>query len=57
MKNDYNKEITEAWKNLSSEHLRYVYWMLKLTEDKYLSEFDIFKMDTFKAILIQRLEW
>jgi len=61
MTNDYNKEITEvcqkAWRNLSSERLRKVYWMLKKTENKYLSEFDLFKMDTFKEILIERLEW
>ena len=57
MTNDYNKEITEAWNNLSSEHLRKVYWNLKKTDNKYLCEFDLFKMDTFKEILIQRLEW
>lgn len=57
MTNDYNKEITKAWENLSSEHLRRVYWNLKKTDNRYLCEFDIFKMDTFKEILIQRLEW
>lgn len=57
MTNDYNKEIKKAWENLSSEHLRRVYWILKKTDTKYLCEFDLFKMDTFKEILIQRLEW
>ena len=52
----------DAWSNLESEVLRRVYWRLN-KESKHpvyvhsLSEIDLFKMDTFKEILIQRLEW
>lgn len=59
---EHKQQMRDAWSNLESEVLRRVYWRLN-KESKHpvfvhsLSEIDLFKMDTFKEILIQRLEW
>ncbi len=59
---EHKQQMRDAWSNLESEVLRRVYWRLN-KESKHpvfvhsLSEIDLFKMDTFKEILIERLEW
>jgi hypothetical protein len=59
---EHKQQMRDAWSNLESEVLRRIYWRLN-KESKHpvfvhsLSEIDLFKMDTFKEILIQRLEW
>lgn len=59
---EHKQQMRDAWSNLESEVLRRVYWRLN-KESKHpvfvysLSEIDLFKMETFKEILIQRLEW
>jgi len=59
---EHKQQMRDAWSNLESEALRRVYWRLN-KESKHpvyvhsLSEIDLFKMDTFKEILIRRLEW
>jgi len=59
---EHKQQMRDAWSNLESEVLRRVYWRLN-KESKHpvyvhsLSEIDLFKMDTFKEILTQRLEW
>jgi hypothetical protein len=59
---EHKQQMRDAWSNLESEVLRRIYWRLN-KESKHpvfvhsLSEIDLFKMDTFKEILIERLEW
>ena len=59
---EHKQQMRDAWSNLESEVLRRIYWRI-YKESKHpvyihsLSEIDLFKMDTFKEILIERLEW
>ena len=50
-----NKEYIEAWKTLPSDKLRIIYWTYKRLNN--LDEFNIFKIQSIKEILIDRLEW
>ena len=59
---EHKQQMRDAWSNLESEVLRRIYWRLNKESNHpvfvhSLSEIDLFKMDTFKEILIQRLEW
>ena len=59
---EHKQQMRDAWSNLESEVLRRIYWRLyKESNDKIYSqglcEIDLFKMDTFKEILIERYEW
>ena len=54
----YKKDLKNAWSNLESDKLRKMYWLLNLEKNKYyINEFDLFKMETYKEILNERLEW
>ena len=62
MNDDLKTTLKDAWSNLESEILRKGYWRLKKESDNprlsmYVTPYDLFKMDTFKEILIERLEW
>lgn len=57
MNDEYKKHLKKAWSNIESDKLRKMYWVIKKTDTRYLNEFDIFKMNTFKEILNTRLEW
>ena len=59
---EHKQQMRDAWSNLESEVLRRIYWRLNKESNHpvfvhSLSEIDLFKMDTFKEILIRRLEW
>ena len=59
---EHKQQMRDAWSNLESESLRKIYWRLNKESkhhlySQYLTEIDLFKMDTFKEILIERLEW
>ena len=52
----------DAWSNLDSEVLRKVYWRINKEVNnprlkKYVTPIEIVKMEIFKEILIERLEW
>jgi len=56
------QRMKDAWSNLDSDKLRRVYWRLNKDFNHknwkhFMDEIEIFKMETFKEILIQRLEW
>lgn len=62
MTNDYKQNLRDAWSNLDSEVLRKVYWRIRKESNNprlsmYVTDLEVFKMETFKEILIQRLEW
>ena len=57
MNDEYKKHLKDAWSNIESDKLRKMYWVIKKTDKRYLNQFDIFKMNTFKEILNIRLEW
>ena len=57
MNDEYKKHLKDAWGNIESDKLRKMYWVIKKTDKRYLNQFDIFKMNTFKEILDARLEW
>jgi len=57
MNDEYKKHLKDAWSNIESDKLRKMYWVIKKTDKRYLNQFDIFKMNTFKEILNTRLEW
>jgi len=57
MNDEYKKHLKDAWGNIESDKLRKMYWVIKKTDKRYLNQFDIFKMNTFKEILNTRLEW
>ena len=46
-----------AWENYPSKKLRRVYWLLKNTNQNFLSSHEVAKMNTFKEILIDRRVW
>jgi len=59
---EHKQQMRDAWSNLESDSLRKIYWRLNKESkhpiySQYLTEIDLFKMDTFKEILIERLEW
>jgi len=58
LSDEYKKDLKNAWSNLESDKLRKMYWLLNLEKNKYyINEFDLFKMETYKEILNERLEW
>jgi hypothetical protein len=62
MNDDLKTTLKDAWSNLESEVLRKGYWRIKKESNNprlsmYVTDLEVFKMDTFKEILIQRLEW
>ena len=50
-----NEEYIQAWQTLPSDKLRKMYWAYKRLND--LDEFNTFKIQSIKEILIERLEW
>tara|TARA_Y100001972_G_C7647669_1_gene325533 strand:+ start:197 stop:442 length:246 start_codon:yes stop_codon:yes gene_type:complete len=46
-----------AWENYPSKKLRRIYWLLKNTNQNFLSSHEVAKMNTFKEILIDRRVW
>ena len=55
-----NKEYIQAWQTLPSDKLRKMYWALYCLSNKKLNdlnEFNTFKIQSIKEILIDRLEW
>jgi len=58
LSDEYKKDLKNAWSNLESDKLRKMYWLLNREKNKYyINEFDLFKMETYKEILNERLEW
>ena len=50
-----NKEYIQAWQTLPSDKLRKMYWTYKRLNN--LDEFNTFKIQSIKEILIDRLDW
>jgi hypothetical protein len=62
MKNEIKQNLREAWSNIDSEILRRVYWRIKRETTNprlsmYVTPDELFKMETYKEILIQRQDW
>ena len=62
MTNEIKQNLREAWSNIDSEILRKVYWRINREANHprikmFVSDDEIFKMETYKEILIQRLDW
>ena len=62
MKNEIKQNLREAWSNIDSEILRKVYWRIKREttnprHSMYVTPDELFKMETYKEILIQRQDW
>ena len=62
MTNEIKQNLREAWSNIDSEILRKVYWRIyrEINNSRlsmYVTPDEIFKMETYKEILIQRQDW
>tara|TARA_R110002095_G_scaffold118989_1_gene103674 strand:+ start:43 stop:231 length:189 start_codon:yes stop_codon:yes gene_type:complete len=62
MTNEIKQNLREAWSNIDSETLRKVYWRINREANHprikiFVSDDEIFKMETYKEILIQRQDW
>ena len=62
MTNEIKQNLREAWSNIDSEILRKVYWRINREANHprikiFVSDDEIFKMETYKEILIQRQDW
>ena len=62
MTNEIKQNLREAWSNIDSEILRKVYWRINRESNHprikmFVSDDEIFKMETYKEILIQRQDW
>ena len=62
MTNEIKQNLREAWSNIDSEILRKVYWRINREANHprikmFVSDDELFKMETYKEILIQRQDW
>ena len=62
MTNKIKQNLRDAWSNIDSETLRKVYWRINREANHprikiFVSDDEIFKMETYKEILIQRQDW
>ena len=55
---NYNEFLKSQWSlHFDDEKLRKGYWYLAKQNEKYLQKNDIFRMNTYKEILIERRTW
>jgi|TARA_R100001480_G_scaffold106290_1_gene108552 hypothetical protein len=57
MDNEYKDILLDGYNKISSEKLRKMYWVIKKTNPIYLNDIDTLKMEVFREILTNRLEW
>lgn len=54
----YNEFLKSQWsEHYDDDKLRKGYWFLARQDEKYLQEDDVFRMNTYKEILIERRVW
>jgi len=57
MSNEYKDILLDGYNKISSDKLRKMYWVIKKTNPIYLNDIDTLKMEVFREILTNRLEW
>jgi len=62
MTNEIKQNLREAWDSIDSFILRKVYWRINRETNNprlsmYVTPDELFKMETYKEILIQRQDW